>query len=304
VYVAYAMQDAAKHDPVPQAGSGVVDVFDQNGNFVKRFAANGTLNAPWGVVMAPATFGPLAGNLLIGNFGDGTINAFDANGGQFLGQAMDSTNHAIVNPGLWDMVFGQGGTGDSNTLYFTAGGSDQTSGVFGTLVPSEAAAGGSDFSLSLSAQSLSVPRGGSGSLTVSASSSGGFNSPISLSCSGVPAGLNCSFSPATITPGSSAAQASLNIAAASTYSTMGMLTLLPFVWGFTELAGTKRKGASRKTRWLRRLGLGMVALLLVVSLACCGSAGSSRIAGNNATVMVTGTSGALSHSIPVTLTVQ
>ena len=102
--------------------------------FTRTVASGGTLNAPWGVVVAPATFGTLANDVLIGNFGDGTINAFDAQG-TFIGQVKDSAGHVISNPGLWDMVFGAGGTGDPNTLYFTAGGANQTSGLFASLAP-------------------------------------------------------------------------------------------------------------------------------------------------------------------------
>src|SRR6202161_1792007 len=120
IYVAYAMQDAAKHDAQPGAGLGQVDIFDANGNFVSTFvAAGGKLNAPWGVVETPASFGAFPNAILVGNFGDGTINAFDTTG-KFLGQLTDSSNKVLVNPGLWDMVFGGGGSfGDSGTLYFT-----------------------------------------------------------------------------------------------------------------------------------------------------------------------------------------
>src|ERR1700722_2081997 len=104
VYVAYAMQDAAKHDAQPGAGMGQVDIFDMNGNFVSTLvAAGGKLNAPWGVVVAPATFGTFSNAILVGNFGDGTINAFDATG-KFLGQLSDSSNTVLVNPGLWGLV--------------------------------------------------------------------------------------------------------------------------------------------------------------------------------------------------------
>src|SRR5713101_2242754 len=125
VYVAYAMQDGARHDATPGVGLGQVDIFDTNGNFVKTFAAGGMLNAPWGVVATPATFGAFPNAILVGNFGDGTINAYDTTG-KFLGQLTDSSNKVLVNPGLWDMAFGGGGpSGDPNTLYLTAGGGNQ-----------------------------------------------------------------------------------------------------------------------------------------------------------------------------------
>src|ERR1700736_1420019 len=155
VYVAYAMQDGPKHDAQPGTGLGQVDIFDINGNFVSTFvAAGGKLNAPWGVVPTPATFGTFPNAILIGNFGDGTINAFDTTG-KLLGQLTDSSNHALVNPGLWDMVFGGGGAhrvrgtlnrtaGGGNQPNFPAGGS--TTAVFASLVPAAAVAG-PDFSL-------------------------------------------------------------------------------------------------------------------------------------------------------------
>src|SRR5580692_6421989 len=167
VYVAYAMQDTAKHDAQPGAGLGQVDIFDMNGNFVSTFVAAGSkLNAPWGRVAAPATFGAFPSSILVGNFGDGTINAFDTTG-KFLGQLSDSSNTVLVNPGLWDMVFGGGGTsGAPGTLYLTAGGSNQpnfpaggsTTSVFASLIPS-AAVTSQNFSLSLSTQSVTVAPG-------------------------------------------------------------------------------------------------------------------------------------------------
>src|SRR5580704_15015918 len=210
VYVAYAKQDGAKHDAMPGAGMGQVDIFDMNGNFVSTFvAAGGQLNAPWAVVATPATFGAFPNAILVGNFGDGTINAYSTTG-TFLGQLSDASNKAIVNPGLWDLVFGGGGpSGAPGTLYLTAGGGNQpnfpsggsTTSVFASLVPA-AAVSGQNFSLTLSAQSVAVAPGGSASLMISAAGVGGFDSPISLSCSSV-SGLTCAFSPATITPGSS-----------------------------------------------------------------------------------------------------
>src|SRR6202162_2102566 len=238
IYVAYAMQDAAKHDANPGAGLGQVDIFDMNGNCVKPFASGGMLNAPWGLVATPAAFGTFPKAILVGNFGDGTINAFDTTG-KFLGQLTDSSNKVLVNPGLWDMVFGGGGpSGDPNTLYLTAGGGNQpnfpaggsTTSVFASLVPA-AAVGSPGFSLSVSAPSLTVAPGGSAQDIISASAVGGFNGQITLSCA-TPAGLTCAFSPTTISPGSSTSSSTLTVSAVSTppatgYSLPGMAALLP-----------------------------------------------------------------------------
>lgn len=132
VFVTFALQDAARHDPVSGPGNGIVDIFDQEGNFVHRFASHGALNAPWGIARAIANFGPFSNDVLIGNFGDGTINAFDPDG-NFIGPLKDSNGRAITNPGLWALIFRNDGVGDPNTLYFTAGPSNQQHGLFGTI---------------------------------------------------------------------------------------------------------------------------------------------------------------------------
>ncbi len=122
IYVTYAKQDAAKHDDVAGAGNGYVDVFDASGNLLTQLISKGALNSPWGMQIAPATFGQFSGALLVGNFGDGTINAFDPAKGTPLGTLNDSTGHVLTIPGLWGLLFGNGGKGgDASTLYFTAG---------------------------------------------------------------------------------------------------------------------------------------------------------------------------------------
>jgi len=135
VFVSYAVQDAAGTNPVVGPGNGIVDVFDQQGNFIRRFASNGSLNAPWGIAQASPNFGRFSNDILIGNFGDGTINAFDPASGNFLGQLQDSSGKVIRNPGLWALVFRVDGVGSPDTLYFTAGSSGENHGLFGTISP-------------------------------------------------------------------------------------------------------------------------------------------------------------------------
>jgi uncharacterized protein (TIGR03118 family) len=126
LYVTYAVQDSAKHDDVAGAGHGIVDVFDTNGNFLQRLASNGAgsaLDSPWGLAMAPSNFGKFSNDLLVGNFGDGMINAFDPTTGAFLGFLTDASGNPIVIQGLWGLMFG-GGTsanGATNELFFAAG---------------------------------------------------------------------------------------------------------------------------------------------------------------------------------------
>ena len=121
------------------SGGGIVSAFSQSGNFLRRVtsnAAGGHLDAPWGLAIAPAGFGPFGGDLLVGNEGDGRISAFDVLTGSFLGQISNASNQPIANPGLWGLTFGNGGNGGSpNTLYFTAGIQGETQGLFGSISP-------------------------------------------------------------------------------------------------------------------------------------------------------------------------
>jgi uncharacterized protein (TIGR03118 family) len=138
LYVTYAKQDDEAEDDVPGNGNGYINVFDTTGNFIKRFASNGTLNSPWAMTMAPATFGAFGGTLLVGNFGDGAINAFDPNTGALLGQLQNPEGATISIQGLWDLKFGNGAqAGDPTKLYFTAGiagdGAIEDHGLFGAL---------------------------------------------------------------------------------------------------------------------------------------------------------------------------
>ena len=137
LYVSFTKQDAAKHDETTGAGLGYVDVFDLSGNFVSRFASAGALNAPWGMAVAPSGFGSLAGDLLIGNFGDGKINVFAPNGTALatsMGPLTVTNGGTITIPGLWSLVFGNGDSDKPvTTLFYTAGFADQTDGVFGSI---------------------------------------------------------------------------------------------------------------------------------------------------------------------------
>jgi uncharacterized protein (TIGR03437 family) len=118
------------------AGIGQIAVFDFDGNLQKHLISGGLLNAPWGIAIAPSTFGAFGGALLVANFGDGKINAFDLSAGTALGTLQDSNGNPIVNSGLWALLFGNGGNGgDKNTLYFTAGIGGLAHGLFGAIAP-------------------------------------------------------------------------------------------------------------------------------------------------------------------------
>ena len=134
LYVTYALQDANKHDDVAGPGHGFVNVFDTNGNFLGRVATQGTLNSPWGLSIAPASFGQFAGDLLVGNFGDGRINAFDLSSDAFVGQLLGLNGSELTIDSLWGLTVGNDGNGgSSNKLYFSAGPDDEMNGLFGVI---------------------------------------------------------------------------------------------------------------------------------------------------------------------------
>ena len=140
LYVTFAMQDEDKQDDVPGAGHGFVDIFDTDGTLSKQFASGGQLNSPWGLAWAPFEgFGAFDNALLVGNFGDGSINAFDFDSGEFLGKVMNGPGTPVRISGLWGLQFGLGvANSSSSTLYFTAGIQKEQHGLFGTLTVNRA----------------------------------------------------------------------------------------------------------------------------------------------------------------------
>jgi len=135
IYVTYALKNG--DDDAPGPGHGIVSSFDLNGNFLARIAGNGIgspLNSPWGLEIAPKSFGALAGDLLVGNFGDGTIDAFNLSTKAFDGPLLGLDGKPLVIPGLWALTVGNDDTaGSSNKLYFSAGPNDESNGLFGVI---------------------------------------------------------------------------------------------------------------------------------------------------------------------------
>jgi uncharacterized protein (TIGR03118 family) len=134
LFVTYAKQNAQKHDDVAGTGNGFVDVFDTDGHLLRRFASHGHLNSPWGVARASYNFGRFSGAILIGNFGDGQLNAYDTNG-HFLDGLADENGQPIVIDGLWNVGLGGGRNSSPDTLFFTAGPNHETDGLFGRITP-------------------------------------------------------------------------------------------------------------------------------------------------------------------------
>ena len=139
IYVTYAKQDADREDEIAGAGLGIVDVYDANGMFLRRAITGGALNAPWGLALAPAGFGEFGGDLLVGNFGNGWINAYrvTAQGQYQFHAALRMTNgQPIVIDGLWGIGFGNGNAaGPTTSLFFAAEPDDEAHGLFGVVAP-------------------------------------------------------------------------------------------------------------------------------------------------------------------------
>lgn len=328
IFVTYALQDSLKHDPMRVPGTGYVDVFDPNTGAMLQRIMDSHMNAPWGVVIPPSSFGSFgaSGNLLVGNFGDGNINAYTFPAGAFVDHMKDSTGTVITNPGLWDMVFDStGNTGTVGTMYFTAGGAAETTGVFGAVTPNPATpAATPDFKLSATPATQTITAGQTATFTVTLTSLNGFNSAVSLSCSGEQIGSTCTLSTSSITPAANGTMTSTATIAtnANPYSTaslfnqssgarfVAMLLPVPGI-GFLGLlaVGSARKQRLVGQRALPRF-LGSILLLLValsfLAASGCGynrssSTGTQR---STNTITIMGTSGSQSHSTSVMLTVQ
>ena len=134
IFVTYAKQDENKEDDSPGAGNGYVDVYNGAGVLQSRFATRGHLNSPWGIVVAPSSFGPFNDALIIGNFGDGHLNAYDRSTGAFQGPLKLAGGGAVTIEGLWGLAFGNGANaGSASSLYFAAGPNEEADGLFGMI---------------------------------------------------------------------------------------------------------------------------------------------------------------------------
>lgn len=325
VVVTYALQNSTKNAPMNVPGSGFVDLFDENGNFVRRLAADGHLNSPWGAIIAPSAFGAFSGKLLVGNSGDGTINAFDFSGGTFVGQMKDAHGTPITNVSLWDLAFDPfSRSGDPSTLYITAGLNNQRHGLFAAITANTTPdASSPDFTISATPASATITPGQSTQFTVTVTSQNGFNSAVSLTCSGEPAGSTCSFAQSSVTPASGAsASTMMTIATTSnpynpaiavfgnpTPMTPALLVALSAMAAFCLFLiraprSRKRSRATTLRYAAATVGLAVLAATLLVAGGCgYSNKGTGTVAGTN-TVMITGASGSLTHSTSVSLTVQ
>ena len=134
LYVTFAQQDATLHDDVSGPGHGFVDVFTNTGAFVRRLVTRGSLNSPWGLALAPRSFGRFGGDLLVGNFGNGLINVYNPANGAPLGRLRQPNGLPIQIDGLWGLMFGNGNAAGTNQLIFSAGPSKESHGLLGKIV--------------------------------------------------------------------------------------------------------------------------------------------------------------------------
>ena len=133
IFVTYARQDADREDDVAGPAHGFVDVYSTSGALVKRFATHGVLNSPWGMTIAPASFGQFSGDLLIGNFGDGRIHAFDPSTGEVLGILRGTAGRPLAIDGLWGLMVGDAVAGGTSSVWFSAGPDGEAHGLLGLL---------------------------------------------------------------------------------------------------------------------------------------------------------------------------
>jgi len=133
VFVSYAKQDAARHDDVAGAGHGFINVYDTNGRFLQHLVRRGVLDSPWGMAVAPTGFGSLSGKLLVGNFGNGRIHAFDPLTGRLLATLRGTDGAPITIDGLWGLLPGNGSSAATTDVWFSAGPGGESHGLLGVL---------------------------------------------------------------------------------------------------------------------------------------------------------------------------
>ncbi|HEY6643736.1 TIGR03118 family protein [Povalibacter sp.] len=134
IYVTYGKQNSAADEEEKGPGLGIVNVFDPQGRLIQRLVTHGALNAPWGLALAPASFGDFGGAILVGNFGDGHINAYGPRSGKFLGALRGADHRRLSIEGLWGLAFGNGVQQQkTNSLFYAAGPNDEASGVYGVI---------------------------------------------------------------------------------------------------------------------------------------------------------------------------
>jgi uncharacterized protein (TIGR03118 family) len=322
VFVTYALR-ATTGGPTIAPGDGMVNVFDTSGNFVAHAVVpGGNLNAPWGLAIAPTTFGIFGGDLLIGNFGDGIINAYDPKSFAFLGQLADPAGKTLTYASLWELFFGltqpsATTTGNLNTLYFTAGLAGEKHGLLAAINTNPTATGTATYGFSASSSAATVAAGSSATFVLSAAPTNNFSGTVALACSGLPEAATCSFSPTSLAVTASVpATTTLTIATVKKMACVRPFTIhgtsidkitVALFLPFGALLLVPRRRSLSQQRYLRLLGLFGAFILSAGFLAGCSTYSNvfvpSTPAGTSA-ITIKATSGTITQSTIVNLTVQ
>jgi uncharacterized protein (TIGR03118 family) len=322
VFVTYALR-ATTGGPTIAPGNGMVNVFDTNGNFVAHAVApGGNLNAPWGLAIAPTTFGIFGGDLLVGNFGDGVINVYDPKTFAYLGQLADGTGKTLTYASLWELFFGLTAPsatngGNLNTLYFTAGLAAEKHGLLASVNTNPTATGAATYGFSSSASTATVAAGSSATFVLSAAPANNFSGTVALACSGQPEAATCAFSPASLAVTAGApATTTLTIATVKKTASLRPFTIrgaaidkitVALLLPFGALLLLPRRRSPNQQRSIRLLGLFGALILSAGFFAGCSSMSDvfvpSTPAGTSA-ITIKATSGTITQSTVVNLTVQ
>ncbi|MCU1252425.1 MAG: hypothetical protein JWQ49_5454 [Edaphobacter sp.] len=322
VFVTYALR-ATTGGPTIAPGDGMVNVFDTNGNFVAHaITPGGNLNAPWGLAIAPTTFGIFGGDLLVGNFGDGIINAYDPKTFAYVGQLADGTGKTLVYASLWELFFGLTAPsptngGNLNTLYFAAGLTGEKHGLLASINTNPSATGAATFGFSASGSTATVPAGSSATFIISAVPTNNFSGAVSLACTGLPQAATCSFSPTSLAVTAGApATTTLTIGTVKKIACVRPFTIhgssidkiaVALFLPFGALLLFPRRRSLIQQRSIRLLGLFGVLILSAGFITGCSSTSDvfvpSTPAGTSA-ITVKATSGTITQTTVVNLTVQ
>jgi uncharacterized protein (TIGR03118 family) len=318
VFVCYMLRSVppatTPYQEILGTNTGFVSVFDVNGNFVARAVTGGNLNSPWGVTIAPAGFGIYGGDLLVGNFGDGLITAYNPTTYAYLGTVADGTGKPIAYPGLWEVFVSASTAALPNSIYFDAGTGGETHGLFGVITNVTNATSPATFNISASTQVASVAVGSSTKITISVAPSNSFTGSVSLTCGNLPPGASCSFSPSPLTVSPTAPATTtltLQTASGSAYgksnfdglrSHRGMGVVFALLMPFGSLLVLRRRTHHAGLRIL-----GAVTVLLVAGgmiVGCSYTPTMVATPAGTSNVIVTATAGGITQATIVAVTVK
>jgi uncharacterized protein (TIGR03118 family) len=319
VFVTYALRGSSG-GPTVGPGNGILNIFDTSGNLVSHaVAAGGNLNAPWGVAVAPVIFGVFANDILVGNFGDGIINAYDPKTFAFLGQLADGTGKTIVNASLWEIFFGltaatSTAPSNINTLYIVAGLDQEKHGLLAAINTNPSATGTATYGFSASSTNLTVSNGSTATAVVSAVPTNNFSGTVALACTGLPVAAKCSFSPASLNVSASAPSTS-TVTISTTKPTAALQPLrgaatagitAAFVLPFGAFLVFSRRRSPNRQSSLRLLVLFGILIVSAGFIAGCSNTSNAvpSTPVGSSQVTIKATSGSVTQSTVINLTVQ